>query len=110
MLRLQIAERQTSILKLRRYRLIASFAARCRALFGTKCRRIEPVPAGLSSSQMTSEEIDHVVRAMILVVESLEEGPVKQSMQEAFTQVVARREQLSGRGRATIRRFYPLHR
>jgi hypothetical protein len=53
---------------------------------------------------MTSEEIDHLVRAMILAVESLEAGPAKQSMQEAFTQVVARREQLSGRGRAAIRK------
>jgi hypothetical protein len=51
---------------------------------------------------MTSEEIDHLVRAMILAVESLEAGPAKQSMQEAFTQVVARREQLSGRGRESL--------
>jgi hypothetical protein len=104
MLRLRVAERKTSVLKLRRCRLIASFAARCRALFGAKCRRIEPVPASLRSSQMTNEEIDHLVRAMILAVESLEPGPAKQSMQEAFTQVVARREQLSGRGQAAIRK------
>lgn len=61
---------------------MASLAARCCAPLGTKCQCIEPVPAGLRSLQMTSEELDHVVRAMILVVESLEVGPAKESMQE----------------------------
>jgi hypothetical protein len=39
---------------------------------------------------MTNEEIDDVVRALTLIVENLEAGPAKQSMQEAFTQVRAR--------------------
>jgi len=38
---------------------------------------------------MTSEEIDGVVRAMILTVENLETGPVKRAMQEASAQVLA---------------------
>jgi hypothetical protein len=38
---------------------------------------------------MTTEDVEDVVRAMILTVENLEAGPVKQSMQEASTQVLA---------------------
>jgi hypothetical protein len=38
---------------------------------------------------MTKEEIEVVVRAMTLTVEKLEADPVKQSMQEAFAQVLA---------------------
>jgi hypothetical protein len=38
---------------------------------------------------MTSEDIEVVVRAMTLTVEGLETGPVKQSMLEATTQVIA---------------------
>jgi hypothetical protein len=38
---------------------------------------------------MTSEEIEDLVRAMISVVENLETAQAKQSMHEAFTQVLA---------------------
>jgi hypothetical protein len=36
---------------------------------------------------MTTEEVEDVVRALTTVVENLEAGAAKQSMQEAFTQV-----------------------
>jgi len=38
---------------------------------------------------MTTEEIEDVVRALITVVDNLETGSARQSMQEAFTQVRA---------------------
>jgi hypothetical protein len=38
---------------------------------------------------MTTEEVEDVVRALTVVVENLEAGAAKQSMQEAFMQVRA---------------------
>jgi hypothetical protein len=38
---------------------------------------------------MTAQEVEDVVRALTKVVENLETGPARQSMQEAFMQVRA---------------------
>ena len=79
------------VLKLRRFRPVASLAARCRAPFGAIPRRTGSALAKARpprrSSHMTTEEVDDVVRALTAVAENLEAGAAKQSMQEAFTQV-----------------------
>ncbi len=41
------------------------------------------------SCHMTTEEVEDVVRALTIVVENLEAGAARQSMQEAFMQVRA---------------------
>jgi hypothetical protein len=85
---------------LRPFRLVASLAARCRALSGARPRRdgfsLHEARRARCPSQMTSEEIEDVVRALILVVKNLEVGPAKQSLQEAFTQVRAYGSATSG--------------
>jgi hypothetical protein len=48
---------------------------------------------------MTTEEVEDVVRALTTVVENLEAGAAKQSMQEAFMQVRA----YAGETRAPVR-------
>jgi len=80
----------TLVLKLRRFRLVASLAARCRALFGARPRRIGFVLAqARRQSRLTTEEIEDVVRALTMVVKNLDAGVARQSMQEAFMQVRA---------------------
>jgi hypothetical protein len=74
---------------LQRFQPATFFAARYCALFGANCLRVFNVPYRARSTKMTSEDIEVVVRAMTLTVEGLETGPVKQSMLEATTQVIA---------------------
>ncbi|MGA2057240.1 MAG: hypothetical protein ABSG88_18235 [Bradyrhizobium sp.] len=78
-----------SALKLQRFQSVTFFAARYCALFGANCLRVFNVPYRARSTKMTSEDIEVVVRAMTSTVEGLEAGPVKQSMLEATTQVIA---------------------
>lgn len=74
---------------MRRFRPVTFFAARYRALLGTNGWRISRVLSRRRTSKMTSEELEVVVRAMMLAVDNLEAGPVKHSMQEASTLVLA---------------------
>ncbi len=86
---LLIKMKATPALKLRRPRLITLLVAPYRALLGT-ARRILCLFAGRTrSSKMTSDDIETVVRAMMLTVDSLDVGPVKRAMQEASTLVLA---------------------
>jgi hypothetical protein len=73
--------RLLSVLKLRRFRLLASIAAKYRALAKMRSSRRQ--------SHMSAEEIEGVVRAMTTVVQNLEASAARQSMQEAFMQVRA---------------------
>jgi hypothetical protein len=81
------------VLKLRRFRPVASLAARCRALFRASPRRTGSALARARPrwrpSHMTSDEVEDVVRALTAVAENLEASAAKQSMREAFTQVRA---------------------
>lgn len=81
------------VLELRRFRLVASLAARYRALIGARPRRdgclIAKARSPQRQSYMTTEEIEDVVRALITVVDNLETGAAKRSMQQAFMQVRA---------------------
>lgn len=85
---------------LRPFRLVASLAARCRVQFGARPRRdgfpLLEAREPQFPSQMTTEEVEDVVRALTTVVKNLEAGPAKQSMQEAFTQVRAYASATSG--------------
>ena len=74
---------------MRHFRQATFFAARYRALFGMNGLRIFRVPSRARRSRMTSEELEVFVRAMMLAVDNLEAGPVKHSMQEASTLVLA---------------------
>jgi hypothetical protein len=82
-----------TVLKLRRFLLATSLATRCRALFGARPRRTGSEFAKARTprrpSHMTIDEVEDVVRALTAVVENLEAGAAKQSMQEAFMQVRA---------------------
>jgi hypothetical protein len=86
-------ERYISVLKLRHFQLVASLTARCRALFSARPRRLASDLAIARSlhcpSHMTNEEVEDVVRALTAVVENLKASGAKQSMQEAFVQVLA---------------------
>ena len=66
------------VLKLRHFWLVASLTARYRAMVGAKPRRDGVFTCrGLVTqrqSQMTSEEVEDVVRALTTVVENLEPG------------------------------------
>ena len=77
-----------SVLKLRRFQLVASLAARCLAFSGAQPRR-EDAGSSAHQSYMTTKEIDDVGRALITVAQNLESDAAKQSMQEAFVQVNA---------------------
>jgi hypothetical protein len=90
---------------LRPFRLVASLAARCRALSGARPRRdgfaLAEAQLARCSPQMTTEEIEDVVRALTMVVENLDAGAAKQSMQEAFMQVRAYASATRGNPAAT---------
>ena len=73
--------RLLSVLKLRRFRLLASIAAKCCAVAKMRSSR--------RHSHMSAEEIEGVVRAMTTVVQNLEANVARQSMQEAFMQIRA---------------------
>lgn len=74
--------------KLLRFRLLASIAARCRAWFDARFRRVlAKMRSSRRHSHMSTEEIEDVVQAMTTVVENLEASAARQSMQEAFMQV-----------------------
>lgn len=82
-----------SVLKLRRFQLVTSLAARCRALLSARPRRtgaeLGRTERPRHPSHMTTEEVEDVARALTAVVENLEASAAKQSMQEAFMQVRA---------------------
>jgi hypothetical protein len=84
---------QLSVLKLRRFRLVASLTARCRVLFGARpCRTgsaLARTRPPRHPSLMTIEEIEDVIWALTAVAEKLETGDTKQSIQEAFMQTRA---------------------
>lgn len=81
------------VLELLRFRLVASLAARYRALIGARPRRdgsslAEPrVPR--RRSHMTARDIETIVRALTAVAENLEAGAARQSMRDALMQVRA---------------------
>jgi hypothetical protein len=74
---------------LQRFQPVTFSAARYCALFGANWLRVFNVSYRARSTKMTSEDIEVVVRAMTLTAEGLETSPVKQSMLEATTQVIA---------------------
>jgi hypothetical protein len=100
---------------LRPFRLVAFLAARCRALSRARPRRdgfaLAEARLPRCPSHMTTEEVEDVVRALTMVVENLEAGAAKQSMQEAFTQVrayaSATRESVSAPPHSKLPRLNP---
>lgn len=76
-------------LKLQYSRLLRFFAAPYRALLGASGLSVFDLSNRTRSRRMTSEDIESLVRAMRVTVDNLESGPVKQSMEEASTLVLA---------------------
>jgi hypothetical protein len=90
---------------LRHFRLVTLIAASCRALFDVSPRRTRANLARAASSQhssrLTVEEVEDIVRALTMIVENLDAGAAKQSMQEAYMQVRAHAVEIRAPARTT---------
>src|ERR1700689_2681802 len=80
-----------AVLELRPLLLLSSLIVKSRAVFRARNRGtgsdLADMPPLRSSSHMTIEEVEDVVRALRTAVETLDTRIAKQSMQEAFLQV-----------------------